>query len=74
MQKTFLKKDIDKLFLMSYGKAFHSSGAATEENLFKLYDGVKRRCLDNELNWYDGVKDVSTCVTMQVVECLVGCE
>ena len=35
---------------MSYGKAFHRSGAATEENRFNLYDRVKRRCLDNELN------------------------
>ena len=38
----------------SYGKAFHSDGAKTEKDLapyvFKLYDGVNRRCLDDERN------------------------
>ena len=49
-----LKTDTDELFLTSYGKAFHSVGATTEKDLtpyvFKLYDGVNRRCLDDERN------------------------
>ena len=43
----FLKTDTDELFLTSYGKPFHSVGATT---VFKLYDGVNRRCLDDERN------------------------
>ena len=43
--KSLLKLDNAKLFLMSYGKAFHSVEAATEKNLapylFKLYCRVK---------------------------------
>ena len=52
--KSFFKTDTDELFLMSYGKVFHSVGAATEKDrapcVFKLYDGVNRRRLDDERN------------------------
>ena len=43
----FFKTDTNELFLTSYGKAFHSVGAATEKDhapyVFKLQDGVNRR-------------------------------